>query len=461
MVQAARELFNQRNIRPIHRARAATEPAINEITRIIHEAARTKTRRLVLLTGIPGAGKTLVGLQIAHAPFLDDLSIERADGKPTVPAVFLSGNDPLVAVLQYELRRAGGSGRTFVRRVKDYVSRYSARPGLVPPEHVLIFDEAQRAFDAKKIQETHDGVPGFLGGKSESEHLIEFAERIPEWCVVIGLIGNGQEINVGEEGGLGQWRIAVDNSSHRVDWRVHIPEPAFQAFGQPQVEMERTPLLNLDREIRFHFATDLYRFVGNLLAVRSATENAAIAIPLEKSGYHLRLTRDLDVAKQYLRDRYENYPEARFGIIASARDKDLERFGVANDYQSTKRVKIGPWYSDNEPEPGSYSCRHLREAITEFGAQGLELDAALLAWGTDFQLAGGCWSNTRARGYKRGAEVKNPLQLRINAYRVLLTRGRDATVVFVPPLQELDATYAYLRESGFKELRKAEPEPAG
>jgi len=108
----------------------------------------------------------------------------------------------LVEVLQYELKGAGGGGRTFVRGVLDYVKRYSARPELVPPEHVLVYDEAQRAFDAEQVKEKHGHRPGFVDGKSEPAHFIEFAERIPEWCVVVGLIGSGQEIHIGEEGGL-------------------------------------------------------------------------------------------------------------------------------------------------------------------------------------------------------------------------------------------------------------------
>jgi nucleoside-diphosphate-sugar epimerase len=126
LVKAARELFNSGNLRTIRRARAATDPPVEEISRIIHEAAATRTRRLVLVTGIPGSGKTLVGLRIVHAHFLDDLAVPRANGKPTAPAIFLSGNGPLGDVLQYELRGAGGGGRTFVRGVKDYVKMYSA-----------------------------------------------------------------------------------------------------------------------------------------------------------------------------------------------------------------------------------------------------------------------------------------------------------------------------------------------
>jgi hypothetical protein len=139
-------------------------------------------------------------------------------------------------------------------------------------------------------------------------------------------------------------------------------------------------------------------------------------------------------------------------LVASSKDRDLTRFGVSNDYQSTKRIRFGPWYSDNEDATGGYCCRHLRDAVTEFGAQGLELDAVLLAWGTDLIQKDGRWSNDRARGYKQGAHVRDPYQLRVNAYRVLLTRGRDATIVFVPPIADLDETWKYLSASGFRSL---------
>jgi DUF2075 family protein len=139
-------------------------------------------------------------------------------------------------------------------------------------------------------------------------------------------------------------------------------------------------------------------------------------------------------------------------MLASSKDKDLVAFGVSNDFTSTKKVRIGPWYGDAESAPGGRSCRLLNQVVTEFGAQGLELDGVLLAWGTDFAMRQGSWSTSRARGYLKSARVKNPFQLRVNAYRVLLTRGRDGTMVFVPPMYELDETYDYLRACGFREL---------
>jgi hypothetical protein len=154
-----------------------------------------------------------------------------------------------------------------------------------------------------------------------------------------------------------------------------------------------------------------------------------------------------------MKERYAEDPLARYGVLASSRDRDLVGFGINNDFQSTKRIKFGPWYGDDESASGGHSCRHLRDCVTEFGAQGLELDGALLAWGTDFVRKDGRWSIDRARRYVRGgAPVRDAAQLRANAYRVLLTRARDGTVVFVPPLPELDETYQYLRSCGFGEL---------
>jgi hypothetical protein len=453
LVQAARELMKSGSIRTIHRARAATEPAIAEITKIIHEAARTKTRHLILLTGVPGAGKTLVGLQIVHAHFLDDLAVPRANGKSTAPAVFLSGNGPLVEVLQYELRSPGGGGRTFVRGVLDYVKRYSAKPELVPPEHVLVYDEAQRAFDAEQVKEKHGHRPGFVDGKSEPEHFIEFAERIPEWCVVIGLIGSGQEIHIGEEAGIVQWRHAVEKAHKSHQWTIHYPDGVAAVFDSTLAKHEKSRALSLDVELRFHLARDIHTYVEQLLSEGTADGVSAMASKFEKEGYHLRITRDIEVAKKYLRDRYAEHSEARFGIIASSRDRDLVRFGVMNDYQATKNVRNGPWYGEPEGDPDGRSCRNLRDCVTEFGAQGLELDAALLAWGTDFIRQDGRWSHANARGYQKKNRVKDAFQLRMNAYRVLLTRGRDATVIFVPGIKVLDETYQYLMESGFFEIR--------
>ncbi len=198
-------------------------------------------------------------------------------------------------------------------------------------------------------------------------------------------------------------------------------------------------------------ATDLHGFVAKVLEHgHGAIDASRIAEGLFQGGYRLHLTRDLEVAKDYLRERYGEARDARFGLAASSKDKALEDFGILNGFQDTKRLKVGPWFGEGESNP--LSCRHLKDVVTEFQAQGLELDAVLLAWGTDLLRKDGRWSSMLARGYKRGAKVRDPFQLRVNAYRVLLTRGRDGTVVYVPALQELDETFDHLRRCGFRVL---------
>ena len=396
---------------------------------------------------MPGSGKTLVGLQIAHARWLDDLAVDRGDSKPSAPAVFLSGNGPLVEVLQYELKGAGGGGKAFVRGVKEYVKTYSRSRHLVPPEHVLIFDEAQRAFDAPMVAEKH---PEHGDGRSEPEHFIEFAERVPAWCVVIGLIGTGQEIHTGEEGGSIQWRRAVEGSGLG-GWVTHASPDLKGEFG----DLARTtidPALRLDEELRYHVADDNHAFVANVLEGAAPGGLLPMAQELERQGYHLRITRDLAEGSAYLRQRYRDDASARFGLIASSKDRTLPRFGVNNDYQSTKRVHFGPWYGEGDGDYLGRSCRAMRECVTEFGAQGLELDATLLAWGTDFIRDRGRWANQHARGYQKQWMLKDPFRLRLNSYRVLLTRARDVTSIFVPPIPVLDETYEYLRSCGFRLL---------
>lgn len=455
LIKAARELFNTGSLRRIHRAAMATEPTLDACSRIVHHTATQKRRGLILICGVPGAGKTLVGLQLAHAKFLDDLAVVRANGdKPTAPAVFLSGNGPLVEVLQYELRSAGGDGKAFVRGVHDYVKSFTKRANSVPPQHVLIYDEAQRAFDAKQVAAKHRDLPEAFQDLSEPELFVQFAERVPEWCVVVGLIGSGQEIHIGEEAGIAQWRTAIEKSNDPDAWDIYLPEaPTIQLDFANMPRTTAIDVLELKQTIRFHLATCLYEFVSRLLAGDQCNAHE-LSRELEAHGYTLRITHNLERAKAYLAERYSDNPDARYGMLASSKDKDLVNFGIPKGYKSPGEVgagKYGRWYSDPTNTDGS--CASLSAVTTEFGSQGLELDGCLLAWGTDFIRLQEQWSNRFASGYRDAHRVRDPMTLRINAYRVLLTRGRDGCVVFVPPIPDkMRETYAYLHNCGFKEL---------
>jgi hypothetical protein len=454
IVQAARELFFNHEIRRVHRAHANTEPTVNCVQQIVARTAEARGRALILIAGTPGSGKTLVGLRAVHAQYLDQLAVDVGGRATTQPAVFLSGNGPLVEVLQYELRDADSAGKTFVKPMFDFIGQYAARPTRTPQQHVIVFDEAQRAFDAAMVREKYakKNSAAAEAGLSQPELLTEIAERIPEWSVLVGLVGEGQHIHKGEEGGIEQWAKAIQRSGQ--EWTVYAPPHLRQVFRQAGVEPVCEHTLNLDVELRFHLAQGLHEFVRGILDIRDPGSLRTIGEQLARDGMDLRLTRDLGVAKEYLRNRFADYPSARFGIIASSRDKRLRHYGIMNDFQSTKRIRVGPWFGDSESDSGRQSCRLLEETVTEFQCQGLELDAALLAWGNDFVLSRGTWDISGGSQFARGGSVpvRDPQALRANSYRVLMTRGRAATVVWMPPEPAFDETHDYLANVGFRAL---------
>jgi len=218
-------------------------------------AAEERQRVLILLTGVPGAGKTLVGLQVAHCAGLDEHVVQRGR-KGGAPATFLSGNGPLVQVLQDALK-----SRTFVQDMHRYIRDYGLeKRHLAPPEHLIVFDEAQRAWDVAKIEDFYaEKMRGrdVALDRSEPDMLVEIADRIPQWSVVLALVGSGQEIHTGEEAGIAQWAAAVRRSPRAVDWQVH--GPPFLQSEFTGLSYRRDERLNLDATLRSHAAADLHR----------------------------------------------------------------------------------------------------------------------------------------------------------------------------------------------------------
>jgi len=444
LVEAARRMFEDGDLPNIRRARAATDPALNTCLNIIREAARTRSRRLILLSGVPGSGKTLVGIRLSYDRSTLELALPRSVKRPggvsemistELTSVFLSGNGPLVEVLQDAL---GSGSNNFVQPVRGYVKHHFGRIGKdrVPYHHVLIFDEAQRAWDRDKVDRGHHGE--FTG--SEPELFVNMAERIPEWSVIVGLIGTGQEIHDGEEAGLGQWLDAVADAKDPDTWTIHAPPSIAAGLGKRGITVIPERLLSLDVTLRSHFAMRVHEWVEGVIGEveRTAEDLEAMAAELNNEGFRMYWTDDLRRARTYVISRYEGMPNKRYGMIASSRDKSLVSI-FRNDFMSTKNVRKGAWFNAAPEKPRS--CCQLTSCMTEFGIQGLELDFCIIGWGTDYILTDDGWSNRMMKRYARGTPIQNALALRRNAYRVLLTRARDGFVIYIPPDDGIDAKY--------------------
>jgi hypothetical protein len=424
LVSAARTIFNHEPLPHIRRAESAGIPqTLASLARIEDAARDTDTCHLALVTGVPGAGKTLVGLQYVYQAHHD-----RDDEQG---AVFLSGNGPLVKVLQHTLK-----SRVFVQDVLGFLKTYGGNSDTRPREHVWVFDEAQRAFDAELALEKR-GV-----AVSEPEDFLRLSERLESWALMIGLIGQGQEIHRGEEAGLAQWNEAIAAMDR--PWTVHCPPPLASLFTAADA-VHVDGHLGLDATLRSHRATDVHAWVGSLLDGDLAACRM-LAPGLLGAGFEVYVTREIETARIYVRERYKDAMDARYGLLASARDKSLTYYGFLNDWNYTKNLRVGPWFAD-DPD-SKYSCCALRETATEFQCQGLELDMPIVGWGSDLFWTDQGW---QIKSSKRSS-LRNPRQIRMNAYRVLLTRGRDGFIVFVPPESEFDATHSALVRAGCQHL---------
>jgi len=463
LVEAARKMFENGDLPNIRRARAATDPALFTAMKILKEAANQKKRKLILLSGVPGAGKTLVGIRLSYdrstLPLATPRLIRRAGGiidtiEPIISSVFLSGNGPLVEVLQNAL---GRESKNFVQPVRAYVKHHFGEKGSerVPYHHVLIFDEAQRAWDHEKVERGHKGE--FIG--SEPDLFINMAERIPDWSVIVGLIGTGQEIHDGEESGIQQWVDAVSAAKEPERWEIHAPPKIAESLEPGEIKVYSEEYLSLDVTLRSHFAEKVHEWVDGLIGEKEIPSNElkSMAKELQLEGFRMYWTDNFSKAREYITNRYSGMLDKRYGLIASSRDKALSPT-IPNDFMATKNVRKGPWFNESPDHPRS-GCQ-LVTCMTEFGIQGLELDFCLMGWGTDYVLREGRWSNHLMKNHKKGVPVKNPLLLRRNAYRVLLTRARDGFVLYIPNdnalegkhIGSLNETKTWIEECGIPKL---------
>jgi len=426
LVAAARRIFNHEPLPHVRRALSVGIPeTVALLAELVDRTEQRGGRMLAFVTGVPGSGKTLVGLRLVY---------ERSGEHAT--ATFLSGNGPLVEVLRDALK-----SRVFVNDLHAFIKTYGLDDKKVPDQRVIVFDEAQRAWDSDFMQERR-GVR-----VSEPELLVRAGERIPEWSALVGLVGDGQEIYSGEEAGMPQWRSAVLPPSAEESWTVHCPPRLAPDFEGLAVETHDE--LDLTVSLRSRRADDLHRWVA-LVLEGSLAIAARAAARIQIEAYPIYLTRDIEAARSYVRERFNGEPDRRFGLLASSHDKALRKLKppIDNGFQATTKVmNYARWFNGDADDPKS--SLQLDQPITEFGCQGLELDLPILCWGDDYRWTGSDWAK---RPIRRRYPQEDPEQLLLNSYRVLMTRGRDGLVIFVPPVEQLDLTEHALLAAGVRPL---------
>jgi hypothetical protein len=469
IIEAAQSLYSRHSVDAISRHDAGARNLSITSTRVeelIDEAAREKRKLIIFVTGVPGAGKTLVGLNVAT---------QKRDSSLT-HAVFLSGNGPLVEVLREALTRdeVDRVARTAKKprkgpvkqKVKAFIQNvhHFRDDGLrdleaPPDDRVVIFDEAQRAWDKAMTADfmaRKKKRPGFT--QSEPEFLISYMDRHRDWSVIICLVGGGQEINRGEAG-ISAWLDAVREGFP--DWHVYVSPDLTDseyAAGQALDRLKGAAHIQTDRDLHLSVSMRSFRAenVSKFIKAVLDCEKGEAARILEemRSRYPIVVTRNLDAAKAWIRSQARG--SERFGVVASSSAQRLKPHAI------DIRVDVNPihWFLNDAND--TRSSFYMEDAATEFHVQGLELDWACVTWDADLRRVGGGWNHHRFRG-SRWVNVKQPeaQQYLINAYRVLLTRARQGMAIFVPPGDwkdptrppaYYDSTYAYLCSVGLSEI---------
>jgi Uncharacterized conserved protein (DUF2075) len=465
IVEAAETLYRTHRVTDISRSDAGAKnlrETSASVSTVIDRARQNHTKTICFVTGVPGSGKTLAGLNIATRR-----SVEHLDEH----AVFLSGNGPLVDVLREALTRdkamrEGISKKTAEREVRSFIQNIHhfrddyVGNDAIPIEKVVVFDEAQRAWtreQAAKFMQRKRGQSDF--NMSEPEFLVGVMDRHPDWCTVVCLIGGGQEINTGEAG-ISEWITAIETQFP--SWEVHIsPHMALSEYGS-EGQVERFLLsprvrsdehLHLAVSMRSFRAEALSAFIGHI--VSNEPDGARVTYENIRADYPIYLTRDLDDAKAWLRSQARG--TERFGLVASSGALRLRPEGIHI------RAEIEPtnWFLNKSTDVRS--SYYLEDVATEFTVQGLELDWVGVCWDGDFHHKDGNWRSQAFKGTKWQSVIDESRRAYLkNAYRVILTRARQGMIIFVPegnsfdrtrPPSFYDGTYEYLHSCGVPILR--------
>lgn len=426
IVEAAKLFVKNEELPNIRRVNSTCIPqAIECLTEVSEYAEKNRKHVVAFVTGVPGAGKTFLGLKYVY---------DICKSSEHVNSVYLSGNGPLVAVLTQALHSS-----VFVKDLHKVVNQYLANGALDFNNNIVVFDEGQRAWDVHQMSAKRNT------NKSEPDIMIELCEKRLNWCVLLVLVGEGQEIHNGENSGIAQWNTAIDKSG--AAWEIICPDKLLSVFpGKTIIESENRAALNLSMSLRTHLAGDVSKFANALVDGDIATART-LSDGIIKQGFGMYVTRNLKRAKMYLQERYHDEPTKRFGMIASSKGRLLREYGMDNSFQGALGIYyVGKWFNAEPDHPKS--CCALDTVATEFSCQGLEIDMPLIGWDNDMLWDGKKWAKFK----HAESEDSDTNTYRKNSYRVLLTRGRDGFVIYVPPAAAMDGVYSVLLNAGVKTL---------
>ncbi len=408
--------------------------SLKMVKRVIERTKKCHKKLLILIDGVPGAGKTAIGQSIVFE--------ENKNGKAN--AVYLSGNGPLIEVLQYQINQIQGSkhaAENVIQGMKEFKSSYfvnnQGRKPNVPEQAILVFDEAQRAWDANQMNRC---------GLSEPEGLLELGNRIYNqygYCVIVGLYGNGQSIYKGEEVGIPLWEEALKRND---DWYLFASEELVNKIHISEKLKCKNTSMHLSASLRANFI-DCSKWVEQAIGRKNTSFIKAKEelSKLQKTSMRIYITRDISRVENRIKEIDQNHPNWNYGYFHSnlANEKVMKEV-----FKNTKTKAIfpnnivrngeyGPWYLGE--------CKNLNKTCSVFGNQGLELDVPILLFGGDYKRENGQWiiaNDYRLYGYNDAETIVE------NNYRVLLTRARKKMIIVVPNTKELDETYEYFINMG-------------
>lgn len=449
IIEAAQALYKGHNVLEISRSDSG---AINlsrtakAIKTIIEDSKSKNQKSICFLTGVPGAGKTLAGLNIAN---------ERLKADESEHAVFLSGNGPLVDVLREALTRdsvetakengdnlkkahAEREAKAFIQNIHHFRDD-NLKTEKPPIEKVVVFDEAQRAWQKEqvsKFMKTKKGIDNFE--MSEPEYLVGVMNRHKDWCTIVCLVGGGQEINTGEAG-VSEWIESLKQKYP--DWKVYYSD---KILGEKTTYLSDEHLLNWlqangNKEADLHLAVSVRSFRSEKVALfvqhvlENEPENAGRVFSTFKNNYPIFLTRNLNVAKNWLKQNAKG--TERIGIVASSGGRRLRADGI----DVKNEIEPANWFLNGKDDVRS--SYYLEEIATEFDIQGLEIDFTCVAWDINLYYDSNAWNYQNFKGSKwQNINQGSAKSYLLNSYRVLLTRARQGMIVFVPDVDSTDAT---------------------